>query len=111
MTQEEKDMGTALGAIENLFGCAGWCNNQPKMNLLYHFSDINKVRPNGYCYDKVYDAVHTYSSVVGAGALITAGFLLLISAINLCICCHPTRRKLSYKDRFVYMKDGEYSKI
>jgi hypothetical protein len=111
ITQEERDIGVALGAVESLFECAGWCDGTPKNNLLYHFSDINKGKPKGYCYAQLNDAVNKYSSVVGTGALITAAFLLLISAINLCICCHPSRRKLSFKDRFVYMKDGQYSKI
>lgn len=111
VTAEERDMGKALGAIEDLFNCAGWCENTPPRNYIYRFSDINKGRPEAYCYTKVKEAVTNYSSVVGAGALITAGFLLLVSLINLCICCHPSRRKLSFKDRFVYMKDGEYSRI
>lgn len=104
-------MGKALGAIEDLFNCAGWCDNTPPNNFIYRFSDVNKGRPEAYCYPKLKDAVNSYSSIVGAGALITAGFLLLVSLINLCICCHPSRRKLSFKDRFVYMKDGEYSRI
>jgi hypothetical protein len=27
VTSEERDMGKALGAIEDLFNCAGWCEN------------------------------------------------------------------------------------
>jgi len=104
-------MGIALGAIEELFGCSGWCEGLPQPNLLYHFSNINKGRPQGYCYNKLQDALDKYANVVGSGALITAGFLLLISVINICICCHPSRKKLSFKDRFVYMKDGQYAKI
>lgn len=111
ISQEEKDMGTALGAIEDLFECAGWCDKMPASNLLYHFSNINKGRPTGYCYSKVNDAVNKYSNVVGTGALLTAAFLLLITLVNICICCHPARRKLSFKDRFVYMKDGQYARI
>lgn len=105
-TQEERDMAQALGSVEDLFNCAGWCNNLPAHNLFYKFSDINKGKPQGYCYDIVYNEVNKYSNVVGAGSLITAAFLLLITVINICICCDPARKKLSFKDRFVYMKDG-----
>lgn len=99
-------MGKALGAIEELFECAGWCDGMPQYNLIYHFSDVNRGKPTSYCYNTLHDQVDKYAHVVGVGAFITAAFLLLISAINICICCHPARRKLTLKDRFVYMKDG-----
>lgn len=44
-------MGRALGAIEKLFECAGWCDNMPAFNLYYHFSDVNNGRPKSYCYN------------------------------------------------------------
>lgn len=111
VTQADRDMATALGAIEDLFQCSGWCDNQPANNLIYLFSDVNKGKPKVYCYNKLKEEVGKYANVVGAGAFITTGFLLLISLINICICCHPARRKLKFKDRFVYINNGEYQKV
>jgi hypothetical protein len=105
-------MGEALGAVEELFDCAGWCDGMPAINLIYLFSGVKKGKPQtNYCYNKLKDQLTTYGHVVGLGALITSGFLLLICIINTCICCHPSRKGLKFKDRFVYMKDGQYERI
>lgn len=55
--------------------------------------------------------VFSYSHIIGLAAFITAGFLLLICAINICICFHPSRKGLSMKDRFVYMRNGQYARV
>ena len=46
-------MGTALGALEKAFECAGWCDAMPAYNLIYRFSDVNRGKPKGYCYNIV----------------------------------------------------------
>jgi len=47
--------------------------------------------------------VDKYGGTVGIASFVAAAFLLLVCACNLCICCHPKRKGLSIKDRFVYM--------
>ena len=55
--------------------------------------------------------VFSYSHIIGLAAFITSAFLLLICAINICICCHPSRKGLPMKDRFVYMKNDQYARV
>ncbi len=34
------------------------------------------------------DAVYSYGNVIGIGAFLTAGFLLIVMMINIYLCCH-----------------------
>ena len=105
-------MAIALAAIEDLLGCSGWCDGTPQKNLIYRFTDVNKGAPtDGYCFGVLKTEVGKYANVIGIGSLLTAGFLFLVCIINTCICCHPSRKGLGMKNRFVYMKNGEYEKI
>lgn len=57
------------------------------------------------------DKTFQYGHTVGLAAFGMASFLLLVCAVNICICCHPSKKGLQMRDRFVYMKEGQYTRV
>lgn len=86
------NMAGVLEAVEDILDCSMWCNGTSDINLLYRFSDVNKGKPQKFCYDALKDAVNSYSHIIGIAAFAVSTFLLLMCLCNICICCHPERR-------------------
>jgi hypothetical protein len=103
-----RQVATALQGVESLLDCSFWCDGVSDTNLVYRFSDVNRGKPQKFCYTAMKEAVNSYSMVIGIGALAVSGFLLLMCLCNICLCCHPSRKDLSLRQRFVYQHEGRY---
>jgi hypothetical protein len=105
------NMYDVLEGIEKLLDCSMWCEGTSDFNLIYRFSDVNRGKPEKFCYPAMSDAVNSYAHIIGVAAFAVSGFLLLMCLCNLCICCHPSRRDLGLQQRFVYQYDGAYQRV
>ena len=52
LDQEHRDMMDVLYSVEHTFDCSKWCNDSGS-NLFFKFSDVNRGRPQSYCYDEM----------------------------------------------------------
>lgn len=87
-----------------------WCENAT-FNWFYRFSDVSNGIPESTCYIEMKDALNKYGTIVGIAAFVTFAFLLLLCLCNICICCHKDRKRLSMRDRFVYLNEDSYQKV
>ena len=92
----------ALTGIEQFLDCSLWCDEISDPNLIYRFSDVNRGKPQKFCYDAMKNAVNSYSHLIGIAAFAVSGFLLAMCLCNICLCCHPSRKDMSLRQRFVY---------
>lgn len=90
--------------IENIFECSDWCESSND-NLFYRYSDVNKGKPKHFCYTILKDSLYRYSNIVGLTSFIIAGIFLLVCVCNICLCCHPDRKELKFRDRFIYVAE------
>lgn len=92
---------TALGSIEDYFGCTGWCGPMYQTDyLFYKFSNIKNGRPSSYCYWSLKDWVLKWAHVMEYTCFAVAGALFIVFIFNMCICCHPERRAKRMTERF-----------
>jgi len=94
-TPTKLPVADTLREIENIFDCSNWCESSTD-NLIYRFSDVNKGKPQHFCYTILKDSFYRYSNVVGLTSFIIAGVFLLVCVCNICLCCHPDRKELTF---------------
>ena len=99
-----------IGSIEKFLKCSDWCPQKSNSNLFYRFWDINEGKPTQTCYTALHDAFFHYSGVVGITSFVIGSILLLVCICNICLCCHPNKRNLQFRDRFIYVSDNQGSK-
>lgn len=102
-----------MNSIETLLDCSMWCGTPETqgLNLIYRFSDVNRGKPTNFCYDAMKEGLNTYAHIIGIAAFIASGFLFVMCMCNIFICCHPSRRDMSLRQRFTYMREGEYARV
>jgi hypothetical protein len=45
--------------------------------------------------------------MVAIPCFIVAAIFFLVCVCNICLCCHPDRKKLEFRDRFIYVGERE----